>query len=335
VTCVCTAGSSLNIGDAWSQVSASKNAKAMEEAAAGYEAAAREEEGALPLSVEALQEWHARVGQQALEAFRRESMGAADELAPFAAQLAARGEAGFVRLKQANDREAREAASALLEGLYAEVAAVVSTGKVASYKEFEAARRAVREEYLRACPDTPAKIDVLLGFMEGKVPQVALHLEEQVAAAAEAVLAEKDGELRAAAHELELERRRTAGLMEEMTTKLAQAEAALADGVEREQALKSDLEEARARHERELAEEIGALRGEMQRAQAALEGEVERLAAQGKAAAATAAEEKQELATQLALVEQQSSFAAADKQRLAAEHAAVAEQVRNPPNFNR
>lgn len=198
---------------------------------------------------------------------------------------------------------------------------------MASYKEFEAARRAVREDYLQKCPDTPAKMDVLLGFMESKVPLAALQLEEHAAAAVEAALADKDGQMRAAAHEFELERRRAAGLMEEMTTKLARAEATLADGVEREQALKSELEEARARHERELAEEIGALRGEMQRAQAALEGEVDRLAAQGKAAGAKAAEEKQELATQLALLEQQSSFAAADKQRLEVEHAAVAAQV--------
>ena len=320
-------GSALNIGDAWSQVSASKNSKALEDAAAAYESAARDLESSLPLSVGRLQELHDGMEKDALAAFRRESIGSSEELSPFLAQLADRMETILLGLKQANERAAREAALETLAALYADIGSHVQAGHFASFKEYEAARKAAREEYVRTCPDTPAKMEVLLAFMEGNLSLAALLLEEQAAAAAQASLAEKEEELRASAHERELESKRAAGMMEELETKVAQAAEQLADGREREEALQLELEEMRARHEEQLAEEVGSLRSELRSTQAAMESEVDRLTRVGREAAHSAADENRQLLTKVALLQQQQTFAEDDRKRLTAEHTASAAQL--------
>ena len=309
-------GAALNIGDAWSQVSESKNVKAAQDAGDAYEAAGRALEDSMPLSAAELEARHCEMVAQAEALFKAESMGSGADVEAYVKQMTERIREVYHALQETNTKIARTTALEAVEAGYAPLADKVQTKQLETFKDYEAERQTVRAGYMASCPDTPVKLEVLALFMETKLPQAAVAISAQVADRVEEELAAKDELLKQAAHELASEQQRAAAELEGVTTKLTQAEEKAAENEGRAAELKEEMDRERASHARQLEEETGALKKELGSVKEDLEEQIADERKKAKKAAEAASDELSQVSTKLALLEQESQFAAAEKTRL-------------------
>ena len=314
-------GASLNIGDAWTQVSKSKNMKAVQDAIDTYEAAARALEKSMPLSGAELDVRHADMLKGADKVFRIECMGTGRDVDEFVTEMTDKINKAYMAMKETNNKLARAAALEAIETSYAQLAAQVEAKKLASFKDFEVERQLVRKAYLDTCPETPAKLEVLSTFMEAKIPLAASVIAAQVHERSEEALAVKNEEIKKLSNELEVLKKQSAADLEEASTKLKQAEEQLGEVGGRAKELKEEVERQRASHSKQLEEETSALKKQLSTVKEDLETELADVTKKAKDAAAKANSESTELATKVALLEQQSKFADAEKARLTQQHA--------------
>ena len=118
-------GASLNIGDAWTQVSKSKNMKAVLDALDTYEAAARDLEKSMPLSGSELDVRHADMLKGADKVFRMECMGTGRDVDEFVTEMTDKINKAYMTMKETNNKLARAAALEAIETSYAQLAAQV------------------------------------------------------------------------------------------------------------------------------------------------------------------------------------------------------------------
>jgi DNA repair exonuclease SbcCD ATPase subunit len=314
-------GASLNIGDAWTQVSKSKNMKAVQDAIDAYEAAARALEKSMPLSGAELDVRHADMLKGADKVFRIECMGTGRDVDEFVTEMTDKINKAYMAMKETNNKLARAAALEAIETSYAQLAAQVEAKKLASFKDFEVERQLVRKAYLDTCPETPAKLEVLSTFMEAKIPLAASVIAAQVHERSEEAMAVKNEEIKKLSNELEVLKKQSAADLEEASTKLKQAEEQLGEVGGRARELKEEVERQRASHSKQLEEETSALKKQLSTVKEDLETELADVTKKAKDAAAKANSESTELATKVALMEQQSKFADAEKARLTQQHA--------------
>jgi chromosome segregation ATPase len=281
-------GASLNIGDAWSQVSSSKNAKAVQDAIDSYERAVKKLEESMPLSAGQIEEQHVQMAKAADKVFRMECMGAGQELDEFTSKIADKIKELYVKMKETNNSLARAAAQEAIDKGYAPVADKVETNKFGSFKDYEAERQEVRKGYMDSCPDTPVKLEVLANFMEAKLPQAAAAIAGQVADRHAEQLASKEEEIKKAVHELETHKKQAAGELEEANTKLKQAQEEVHELGGRAEELKEEVERQRTTHAKQLEEETGALKKQLSSVKEDLEEQIADKDKKAKAAAAQA-----------------------------------------------
>ena len=85
--------------------------------------------------------------------------------------------------------------------------------------------------------------------------------------------------------------------------------------------MKEEVERQRAAHSKQLEEETGALKKELESVKDDLETQLTNVTKKAKDAAAKANSESTEMTTKIALLEQQSKFADEEKSRLSQQHA--------------
>uniref|UniRef100_A0A6U6DJ11 GB1/RHD3-type G domain-containing protein n=1 Tax=Guillardia theta TaxID=55529 RepID=A0A6U6DJ11_GUITH len=320
-------GTSLNIGDAWTQVSKSKNVKAVDDARKLYEASAAELEGKMPYSGEELQAHHKELSKAADKFFREHCIGHGAELDPYITSLTDALHDSFLTLQSKNESVARQVAEDSIKEAYAGLASMVEAKSFVSFQEYEKERLKIRSEYMEKTPDTPAKLEVLLAFMEYQIPVAAGLIAQHSTTQFEKTISEKDEELRNLKYELENEKKSNASAVEEVNTKLQHAQNQMSDLQEREKDLKQELERAVAAHKKELEEETSKLKGELDTVKKNMDQELTELKEKAKKDSARAEEENSSIQKKLALAEQQSKFMEEEKSRLQKQSSDAAAEV--------
>mmetsp|Transcript_65116 Transcript_65116/g.160321 ORF Transcript_65116/g.160321 Transcript_65116/m.160321 type:complete len:1255 (+) Transcript_65116:107-3871(+) len=234
-------GAALNIGDAWAQVSKSKNQKAVTEAISLYEALAEEcKKKELPVSTRDLETKHAEFHQKAVKLLRFNSIG--DDLEVFTTEVDEKVQKVYAELKTANDTMAREAATAAAEAAYAPVGKMVEEGGFASVHDYDLERKKVKAALVEEVPDTSVKMEVLHCYMEAKLSDAANKIE-----------AKKDLEREKEVTELKEKLSETEHAKEQMRLTLEKETGELKLAVEHGKRQKEDAEE-RERDARESVE---------------------------------------------------------------------------------
>ena len=325
-------GTALNIGDAWQQVSKSRNVKAVEEAHEHYERAAAELVDEMPMTIEMLEEKHLEMRKAATADFKKTCIGAGADIEEYLHQLDERIRDEYKDLQNQNAQIGREKCEAAIAEAYAPLAEKVEAKGLATVKEYEAERAQVKAAYLEAIPDNPERMQVLNAFFEKEVPSAVGKIAAHQALLAEQALQEKEEALKTVQAEAKEAATKAAAEAEDFNTRLKHAESALEETAEREKELKTRSEEEKARLQKQLEEETGALKSELASTTERLEGEVQAAADKANAAAARAsgalaeAEKKAMLAEgelkhtseQLESLQRDKQAAAADVEKLRA-----------------
>eukprot|EP00960_Hanusia_phi_P037832 753141-Hanusia_phi.AAC.2 len=320
-------GTSLNIGDAWTQVSKSKNVKAVDDARKLYEATAAQLEEKMPYSGEELQAHHKELSKAADKFFREHCIGHGAELDPYITSLTDALHDALLVLQNKNESVARRVAEESIKAAYAGLASMVEAKTFVSFQEYEKERLKIRSEYLEKTPDTPAKLEVLLAFMEYQIPMAAGLIAQHSTNQFEKTISEKDEELRNLKYELDNEKKQSASAVEEVTTKLQHAQSQMSDLQEREKDLKNELDRAVASHKKELEEETSKLKGELDSVKKNMEQELSEVKDKAKKESARAEEENSAIQKKLALAEQQSKFMEEEQSRLQKQSSDAAAEV--------
>jgi len=296
-------GTALNIGDAWSQVSKSRNVKAVEEAHEHYERNAAACVDEMPMTVEHLDERHLAMRQEALADFKKTCIGVGQEVEEYLHSLDERIRDEYKDLQKQNSKIGREKCEAAIAKAYEKLSAKVEAKGYASLKEYESERAEAKSEYMQEIPDNPERLLVMSTFFEKEIPAAGGKIAAHLSLLAETALAEKQEALRVAAADLKDLKMRSEAEAEDLTTRLKHAEGALEETAERERELKTRTEEEKARLQKQLEDETGALRDELAATTSKLEGELQQATDKAKASAAEA----------------QSSLAEAEKKAMLAE----------------
>eukprot|EP00281_Chroomonas_sp_CCMP1168_P034621 CAMPEP_0206239688 /NCGR_PEP_ID=MMETSP0047_2-20121206/15526_1 /ASSEMBLY_ACC=CAM_ASM_000192 /TAXON_ID=195065 /ORGANISM="Chroomonas mesostigmatica_cf, Strain CCMP1168" /LENGTH=971 /DNA_ID=CAMNT_0053664395 /DNA_START=45 /DNA_END=2956 /DNA_ORIENTATION=- len=300
-------GAALNIGDAWAQVSKSKNQKAVTEAISLYEALAEEcKKKELPVSTRDLETKHAEFHQKAVKLLRFNSIG--DDLEVFTTEVDEKVQKVYAELKTANDTMAREAATAAAEAAYAPVGKMVEEGGFASVHDYDLERKKVKAALVEEVPDTSVKMEVLHCYMEAKLSDAANKIE-----------AKKDLEREKEVTELKEKLSETEHAKEQMRLTLEKevGEAKIMQEQTQEKLKDAEMREADLRENMER--ETGALKAQLEEVQIKLGGEVKTLKEKleeeektGKEALAKAKaqldEVESQMGTKVALMEREKEF---------------------------
>jgi len=171
-------GAALNIGDAWAQVSKSKNQQAVNRAFGLYESLmGKVKDGEMPLSNKHLEDRHVAIFKQAMAVMREDSIG--DELEAFSTELTDKVNSHYSELREFNNKFAREAAIKLAAEVYQPLALCIDEGGYETIQLYEVERLKARAKMVDLLPDTSAKLEVLASFMEARLADAAVRIEKR------------------------------------------------------------------------------------------------------------------------------------------------------------
>mmetsp|Transcript_28742 Transcript_28742/g.68650 ORF Transcript_28742/g.68650 Transcript_28742/m.68650 type:complete len:1574 (-) Transcript_28742:8-4729(-) len=321
-------GSALNIGDAWGQVSLSRNKKAVEEGRHLYETKASALVKEMPFSKDELEAKHKELQAEALAEFKRCCIGTGADLDVFVHALMEELREELAKLQHKNAEVSRKKAEEEMEKVWAPLAAKVEAKAFGGYKEFETERLAVRKAFCDVTDGNPSQQEVLWAFMEKQIPPAAQAIDSHVALQTQTKLSEKEEEIKAAKNEGEQATIRAKAAEEELATRKSHAEEEKARFETQQKEMKDEVERARKELKERVEEEEKKRKEQVDALKKDLEEQVEKRDKQLKEEREKANSAQSELEKKVMLLEQKEKFTEEKVQSLAKDKESAQEQCR-------
>lgn len=321
-------GSALNIGDAWGQVSLSRNKKAVEEGRHLYETKASALVKEMPFSKDELEAKHKELQAEALAEFKRCCIGTGADLDVFVHALMEELREELAKLQHKNAEVSRKKAEEEMEKVWAPLAAKVEAKGFGGYKEFETERLAIRKAFCDVTDGNPSQQEVLWAFMEKQIPPAAQAIDSHVALQTQTKLSEKEEEIKAAKNEGEQATIRAKAAEEELATRKSHAEEEKARFETQQKEMKDEVERARKELKERVEEEEKKRKEQVDALKKDLEEQVEKRDKQLKEEREKANSAQSELEKKVMLLEQKEKFTEEKVQSLAKDKESAQEQCR-------
>mmetsp|Transcript_9863 Transcript_9863/g.19696 ORF Transcript_9863/g.19696 Transcript_9863/m.19696 type:complete len:1553 (+) Transcript_9863:169-4827(+) len=280
-------GAVPSIQNAWTYICENKCQQALNDAVGSYSKKSKEvKENDLPLAVDELEEIHREFEKEAWLLFAKHAIG--NETDAFKHQLEEKIRDMYRDLMAENAALGKERAKQTLEKLYAEVDMKLQEDQYELFDDYETDRKKVRASYMEQVPNGPAKVEVLMSFMEQKLSETGAKfsaksqlLMQKERAAAKSAVDDAQRELQG----VKLEAEKSLGSVK---LKLEYAEKYNEDAKTREKENKDEMTRMRTQHEAQVKEM-------REKAEADLKAQVDSLEEKRSKAQAEASKMEQEL----------------------------------------